>query len=58
MPKKKLTKTQAKKLIKRSLDNLRPLMEDRLLQIDSNVPITIDSFRKLRQPLKRAFNKL
>jgi len=58
MPKKKLTKAQAKKLIKRSLDNLKPLMEDRLLQIDSNVPITIDAFRKLRLPLKRAFNRL
>ena len=58
MPKKKLTKTQVKKHIKRALDNISRLMEDRLMQPSSNVPITIDSFRKLRKPLKTAFNRL
>ena len=58
MPKKKLSKAQAKKTVKRALDAIGKLMEDRLLQPNSNVPITIDSFRKLRKPLKTAFNRL
>jgi len=55
---KKLTKTQAKKLIKRALDAIGKLMTDRLMQPDSVVPVTMDSFKKSRQPLKTAFNKL
>tara|TARA_R110000824_G_scaffold205121_1_gene389884 strand:- start:604 stop:777 length:174 start_codon:yes stop_codon:yes gene_type:complete len=55
---KKLTKTQAKKLTKRALDAIGKLMTDRLMQPDSVVPITMDSFKKSRQPLKTAFNKL
>jgi len=54
----KLTKTQAKKLIKRALDAIGKLMTDRLMQPDSVVPITMDTFKKARQPLKMAFNKL
>ena len=55
---KKLTKTQAKKLTKRALDAVGKLMQDRLMEPNSVVPVTMDSFRKLRQPLKLAFNKL
>ena len=55
---KKLTKTQAKKLTKRALDAIGRLMADRLMQPDTVVPITMDSFKKVRQPLKMAFNKL
>lgn len=55
---KKLTKTQAKRLTKRALDAVGRLMTDRLMQPNSLVPITMDSFKKLRQPLKMAFNKL
>ena len=54
----KLTKTQAKKLTKRALDAIGKLMTDRLMQPDSVVPITMDTFKKARQPLKMAFNKL